>query len=125
MKVLVTGGRDYSMREQLERVLSKLHAEHKFTHLIHGGAKGADTLADTWARHNGVQPVRCDALWQWHRQQGAYKRAGYERNRAMLALEPDIVVAFPGGNGTRSMVTLAEEALVRVIKVKDKRETLA
>jgi len=32
----------------------------------------------------------------------------------MLALKPDLVVAFPGGRGTANMVALAVKASVRV-----------
>lgn len=49
MIVLVCGGRDYTDAKYLNRRLDELHAKLRFTHLIHGNAKGADTLADDWA----------------------------------------------------------------------------
>lgn len=107
MKVLVTGGREFNERERLFEVLGQLHAGHKITHLIHGGARGADTLAGEWARNVGVQEVRCDANWNFHG-----KAAGPIRNRKMFELlnyEDDLVVAFDGGNGTANMVSLVEE----------------
>jgi len=44
------------------------------------------------------------------------RRAGPERNAAMLGLGPDLVVAFPGGSGTAGMVRLAKAAGVEVIE---------
>lgn len=112
MKLLVCGGRDFNQPEKLYQVLYKLVASHSITHVIHGDARGADSLAGEWARGAGIQEVRCPANWDRHG-----KRAGYIRNAAMLELAPDLVVAFPGGRGTDMMVKLAEEAGVEVVHV--------
>ena len=63
MIVLVTGGRDYKNQRELFGVLDKIHAERKFTFLVHGDARGADIMAHRWAKRNGVQPVAMEALW--------------------------------------------------------------
>src|SRR5437879_5207871 len=44
MRMLVTGGRDFSDREFLFDALDRLHAAHGFTVLIHGDENGADRL---------------------------------------------------------------------------------
>ena len=49
MRVLITGGRDFADRILLFEALDRLHAIHSFSVLIHGDAKGADTLAGEWA----------------------------------------------------------------------------
>ena len=54
MRVLVCGGRAYADRQALYDVLDKLHSLHKIETVIAGGAKGADSLAEGWARERGV-----------------------------------------------------------------------
>lgn len=106
MKILVCGGRDYENCAAVNRALNSLA---DVTHVIHGGAAGADYCAFKWANDHGVQEVRCDANWQYWG-----KAAGAARNRSMLALSPDLVVAFPGGTGTAHMVRIAEAAGIKV-----------
>jgi hypothetical protein len=108
--VLVCGGRTYADRDKLYAVLDELHQRNHFTHLLHGNAPGADSLAGSWARKtNRVQEVCCPANWDAHGHS-----AGYIRNRAMADLSPDLVVAFPGGRGTASMVGLAKDRAIPV-----------
>ncbi|NLX94715.1 MAG: DUF2493 domain-containing protein [Rhodopirellula sp.] len=114
MRFLVTGGRNFADRDFLFATLDRLRAEHGFTLLIHGDARGADRLAGEWARDRGIQILACPADW---------KRFGRgacpKRNRQMLAEKPDLVVAFPGGSGTSHMVIIAEEAGVKVIRAEE------
>src|SRR5690348_7393039 len=106
MKLLVCGGRTYFDAKTLWRVLDDLHARHGVTAVIHGGAKGADTLAGEWAASHGVDVTVYYANWTAH---GA--AAGPRRSARMLADgKPDLVVAFPGGAGTRDMVAKAKAA---------------
>jgi predicted Rossmann-fold nucleotide-binding protein len=90
MKVLVTGGRKYNDYAEVCRTLSQLHNNYGVTLLIHG----------------------VDALWHHYD-----LAAGFKRNSAMLLLNPDYVVAFPGGSGTAMMVKLAENAKLPIERV--------
>lgn len=110
MKLLVCGGRDYRDWETLYRVLDEYLDRTDL--LIHGGAAGADVMAGDWAAHRGVHVAT--VLAQWDRYG---KRAGYLRNAAMLRLAPDMVIAFPGGKGTRNMVNLTREAGIELIEI--------
>lgn len=112
MKVLVCGGRKFSNIAQVDDVLDGIHQDARISHLIEGGAEGADTIARTWALDRGVQPVTCKANWPKFG-----NGAGPRRNALMLALGPDLVVAFPGGSGTASTVRMARESGIRVIEV--------
>jgi|SRR5579885_757659 len=110
-RVLVCGGRDYGDRAVLFTALDRLHAEHRFTVLIAGGARGADTLAAEWARERGIPTEIYMADWKRQR-----RAAGPIRNERMLREgKPDLVVAFPGGKGTAGMVALARGAGVEVV----------
>ncbi|HZO54901.1 MAG TPA: DUF2493 domain-containing protein [Bryobacteraceae bacterium] len=113
MKVLVCGSRHFADREKIFRDLDVLHAEHHFDWLIEGGATGVDSHASAWAATRGVQH---DTFWaDWSNYGFA---AGPMRNKRMLTEgKPDIVVAFPGGDGTADMVRRARSAGVKVLEV--------
>lgn len=99
MKVLVCGGRDWTDYETLSSTLDELHEKLKFTLLIHGGALGADYLADIWAKNRMIPTKAYPADWKKFG-----TRAGPIRNKQMLVEgRPDVCVAFPGGRGTADM----------------------
>jgi hypothetical protein len=54
MRVLVCGGRDFDDAGLMISVLERLHIEKFFTVLIHGNARGADSIADAWASCRGI-----------------------------------------------------------------------
>jgi hypothetical protein len=113
MRVLVCGGRDYDDRDALFAALDRLHAEHHFSAVIAGGARGADTLAAQWAEHRGIAAEIYMAEWE-----RLGRKAGPIRNQRMLTEgRPDLVVAFPGGTGTAGMMGIARQAGVEVIAV--------
>lgn len=104
MRVLVTGGRDFNDLALLEMTLDAIHATNVIAVLIHGAASGADSLAGEWAVRNGIELIACPADWKRYG-----RRAGPLRNRQMLDLSPDLLVAFPGGRGTADMIAAAKE----------------
>lgn len=109
--LLVTGGRDYA---DVQRLTLELDCDNPGL-VIHGGARGADALADTWARGAGVHVLRCDALWDVYR-----KAAGSKRNAVMVEVCKRLggsVLAFPGGAGTADCVRRAEAAGLTVRRV--------
>jgi hypothetical protein len=110
MNVLVCGGRDYADVRALNEALDAIHREINVTRLIHGAARGADSLGSAWARSRGIPAIAFPADWN---KDG--KAAGFVRNARMLREGgPDLVVAFPGGRGTAHMVSLAKAAGVPV-----------
>lgn len=111
----MAGSRTFNYPDLLDKVLTQYRLFHfNFTELIHGGARGADTLAMLWAEKNEI-PVRCfPADWDKYG-----KKAGYIRNKQM-AEYGEILIAFWDGQskGTRMMIELAKEHNVNVIIVK-------
>lgn len=110
-RVLVCGGRDYLDKEEAFRVLDALDMQRGISCIIHGAARGADTLADNWAFKRSVETEAYPADWTKHG-----KSAGPIRNQEMLAASaPDVVLAFPGGRGTSHMVSIAKAKGVEVL----------
>jgi hypothetical protein len=110
-RVLVCGGRSYADRHSVYTCLDGLVP--KPTMIIHGGAHGADMLAQDWAVYRQIQRRVFMADWE-----NESRAAGPKRNARMLAEgKPNLVLAFPGGRGTADMVRRARAAGVRVIEV--------
>jgi len=105
VNIIACGGRDFSDRDFVYRILDKVHAQKTIGFLIQGGQKGADRLAAEWSFDRGVRMISIPAEWKVHG--GA---AGPMRNREMLEYGPTAVVAFPGGRGTASMIGIAKKA---------------
>lgn len=113
--VLVCGGRTYDNYDKIAEVLDHLDEEQGIDVVVQGGAKGADRLAKEWAYNRNIQCIQEDADWDRYK-----KKAGFLRNKKMLEMyKPDIVIAFPGGNGTAHMCRIAEEAGVEVVRIED------
>lgn len=127
MRVLVCGGRGFHDKKLVYNTLDQLCVDRglqskpdeygnwlpKNIVIIHGAARGADSLADDWAVVNWVPTEEYKPDWD-----KLGKAAGILRNIDMLEQgKPDLVVAFPGGRGTAHMIRIAKEAGVEVIEI--------
>jgi hypothetical protein len=140
-KILVCGGRNYGnmnvhkdtleffiRKSQYQTVFYKLeclcldrkwHTEDEYrmpvVEIVSGMATGADNAAVDWATTNWLKVHEFPADWKKHG-----KGAGPIRNQQMIDEgKPNLVVAFPGGNGTADMVRRAKKAGIEVIEVTD------
>ena len=103
MIIAVTGGRDYRRREHVFQTLDSVRTHFGVTSVVQGGAKGADLLCAAWAIDRGIPVFAVAANWDEDE-----KAAGPIRNAFMLDYFcPALLVAFPGGRGTGSMIKLA------------------
>ena len=102
MRLIVCGGRNWNDRSATFHILDRIHAKRPITLIIHGDCRGADRLADEWARSRGIAVEPHPANWDLYG-----PGAGPIRNQEMLDAAPDGVVAFPGGNGTADMISRA------------------
>jgi hypothetical protein len=105
-RVLVCGGRDFADAPRLWRILDALHTNQPFACIIHGAARGADSIAGQWAKARQVPCQAFPADWKKHG-----RAAGIIRNQQMLAEgQPTFVIAFDGGRGTADMLRRAKAA---------------
>lgn len=112
MKVLICGDREWTNISMIRRELEKLP---KNTLIIHGAARGADSIADKVARELGFKkPIKYPADWTKYG-----KGAGPIRNREMLKEDPDLVLAFhnsiENSKGTKDMIEISKERGIKVI----------
>jgi hypothetical protein len=108
----VTGGRYYDHYWIVERELRKLG---KDIEIIEGGAKGADQIARNFGFRESIPVKTFPANWLKYG-----PKAGPIRNQKMIDEgKPDIVLAFPGGNGTADCVRRAKASGVKVIEIED------
>ena len=105
MKVLVCGSRSWENLPRLFAELDRIVGGATTSVVITGGADGADTLADGWAKNRKHDRIICPANWKRHG-----RAAGPIRNRLMLDLGPEMVIAFRDGDspGTRDCIDEAE-----------------
>jgi hypothetical protein len=109
MRIIVCGGRDYVDADKVASVLGAVEAENeKPPTLVHGGSRGADDLADRYARVHGWLIETHAANWPEGR------RAGPLRNQRMVDTGADLLIAFPGGRGTEDCAKRAEKAGIPV-----------
>lgn len=128
--ILVCGGRDYgdwdAVRDELDRhvyrVSNGLPYQWDLVKIVQGGASGADQLARRWANLRAVECVTYEADWDRHG-----RAAGPLRNQRMLDKEiPDLVLAFPGGRGTKDMISRSKKHMFTVgsLLMSDKHSTV-
>ena len=115
MKVLVCGSREWSDGQVVNDTLDTFDAFEKITHVIHGGARGADSMGGAWAVLHGASQRVFQPRWAIHG-----KGAGFIRNQRMVdwMIEEDEkgteirVVAFwkDQSRGTAHTIRIAQEA---------------
>lgn len=114
MIILVCGGRDFRdyvwVKNELDKIANLAELlDDPVTEIVHGGARGADSLAGDYARSVGLKETVFMANWDRHG-----KRAGFIRNSEMADYGPDLVIAFPGGQGTKNMIQISSERNIPV-----------
>jgi len=121
--VLICGGRDLDGHEAQVAMHDVVEFLALFygvdLRIMHGGARGIDTLAQDTADAFGVKTKAFPADW------GRGKQAGPERNEKMGRLLVDWeqqghsveVIAFPGGRGTQGMARFADQLGINVTHI--------
>ena len=88
-RIIVTGSRSFSDKTLLDRALDSAQYYFEDMVVVHGGASGADALAEQWCQAHGVPSEPHPADWDTYG-----KSAGPIRKRQMAALGAVFGVAF-------------------------------
>lgn len=117
MRIVVTGGRNFTDRSIIHGCLDFIHSIKAITVVRHGNANGVDKLCGEWARINNIKEEvyipdwnninKPDAVIKISNNGNKYNaKAGHDRNELMLndVPIPDLCVPFPGGHGTKDML---------------------
>jgi hypothetical protein len=115
-KLIIAGGREFSDYELLEKeVIKLLRGKYpKDVEIVSGGARGADSLGEKFAKEKGCSLQSFPADWNTYG-----KSAGYRRNAEMAAYADACICFWDGkSKGTKHMIDLAEkkELLLTIIK---------
>lgn len=113
-RICVCGGRDYNNKDRVFAVLDNALSVFSEIHIMNGAARGADKLSSEWANQRGISLLEVPADWVQHK-----RAAGPIRNREMLKHGFDLLIAFPGGNGTADMVKITKTAGIDVYEVSE------
>lgn len=103
VRLIVAGGRDYSLSELDYGILTGIHLAIGISEIVSGGCAGADSGGERWAAEHQVSIKYFIPLWA---ERG--KAAGPLRNGEM-AKYGNALIAFPGGRGTANMVKQARD----------------
>lgn len=106
-RILITGSRDWTDVDPIRAAL----LEHGPGVVVHGAARGADTIAGEIAASLGWLVEAHPADW------GHGRSAGVRRNQAMVDLGADVCLAFPlpGSVGTWDCIRRATAAGIMVV----------
>jgi hypothetical protein len=120
MKLIIAGSRNFNDYDTLDKETTRFieficnEFDKKVDTIISGGAKGADTLGERYAKEHKLNILKMPAEWDKYG-----KSAGYKRNVSM-AKEAEAVICFWDGQskGTKHMIDIGQEhnLIVRVIK---------
>lgn len=105
-KVVIAGSRQFNgykfFYSQVDQCLSRIRQEYELI-ILSGHCTGVDRMAERYAEENGFQVEVFPAEWDKYG-----KSAGPRRNKTMVEAA-DFAIAFAGGgNGTKSLISLAK-----------------
>lgn len=111
-RILICGDRDYKDWMQVREYLDTIS---RTAIIIHGGARGADSIAGNLATYLNMKVIKYPADWDKYG-----RAAGILRNQQMLDEgHPDLVVYFhkdlENSKGTKDMVTRAVDNKIKTI----------
>jgi hypothetical protein len=105
MKLAIVGSRSFSDYALLEKTVLDLIPLEEISLIVSGGAKGADSLAEEFAKKWNIETLVFKPNWTDYG-----KQAGFLRN-VKIVENADVVVAFWDGEspGTKSSINLAKK----------------
>ena len=119
--VIICGSREFQdynlLKEKCDYYLSKRISSGQKVVVISGGARGADSLGERYAKERGLECKVFPADWDRYG-----KSAGYRRNVVMAEIGNACIACLSGyseNKGTKSMISLARRSHLLVREVLD------
>jgi YspA, cpYpsA-related SLOG family len=114
MRILVVGGFNTDPK-RIYLALDAVRASYPFTELLQATyGSEADRCAGEWAKRRGVPIVKPENItWNIRRP----RTAAPLRNAAVLAMKPDLLIAFKHGTGTMDMIRRAKALNIKIIRM--------
>lgn len=105
MKLAVVGSRSFNNYDALSKELDYIRTRQNITALVSGGAKGADVLAERYAKENNIEVLVIKPDWDKHG-----NKAGFIRNVEIWD-NSDFGIAFWDGEskGTQHSFDIAKK----------------
>ena len=114
IRLAIVGGRDFQNYDYMKQCIDQLRQNHCVISIVSGGARGADSLGEHYAKENGIDTRIFPPDWERYG-----KSAGFRRNRTIVD-NCDMMAAFWDGSsrGTQNTIELARAAgkPVRIFK---------
>lgn len=100
--IAIVGSRSFTDYALLKETIDRLYPlSVDIVQIVSGGAKGADTLAERYARENHIKMIRLAP--KWRNAQGKYNpRAGLDRNKDIVS-KASHVIAFWNNSSTGTL----------------------
>ena len=119
----IVGSRSFNNYELLKETIDQFYPiSSDITEIVSGGAKGADTLAERYAKEKYIKMIRLSPKW---RDKGVYNpRAGFDRNKDIVTRSGHVVAFWDGkSTGTRDSINHAKRMHKRldVVNFNDKK----
>lgn len=110
----VVGSRTFKDYHLLESTINEFRKTNTLSHIVSGGAAGADSLVRTYAEKHSIPMIELKPDWKKYG-----KAAGFIRNADIID-ESDIVLAFWDGEsrGTLDSITKAKSKNTECIVVR-------
>lgn len=114
---MISGGRNEPKEnyQKIKNIIRIPKEELGIEVLVHGGAKGVDSMAGQAAKELGLLTKEYPAKWYEYG-----RKAGILRNLQMVNDNKDTIlyIAFPGGNGTEHCFQYAKKQKINSVKIK-------
>lgn len=100
MKLIIAGGRDFDDYDTLCSTIWIWYDTGEITEIVSGGARGADSLGERYAKENDIPLKVFPADWDTHG-----KKAGHIRNSEMANYGDELLAFWDGeSKGTANMI---------------------
>lgn len=112
VSLAIVGSRNFTDKNIFNEVINEFVIRNgKPDFVVSGGAKGADTLGENWAKHNSIKRKIFEP--EWRDEDGKYDRlAGFKRNTDIVNACTHMI-AFPSrkGSGTQDSIKKAKKMI--------------